>query len=466
MKSQSMRRVGLGVLSCIGVLSLLTTAGAEPRTLAPGPSPANNPLKGLVPYSTQDHKERFPHSLEFNYVALGALMTGPNSFDWSPLERLLDDVAGRGHQLVLRVFLEYPDREDGIPAFLARAGVKIHRRRNDYGDGGSKKLLLTPDYNDARVREALVRFIGEFGRKYDDDARLAYVTAGLLGTWGEWHAWPRDELWAGKPTQRDVLTAYAAAFRKTPVLLRYPAGGGNDRYESNVEFPFGYHDDSFAWGTLDTGRRGDAWFYMPLLKQAGPLALEKWRTQPIGGEIRPELWGRIFDERVGVKEAQDFAECVRQTHVSWLMDTGMFESAPSRDRSDRAVAHVQKMGYDFHVPTVELKLSDSQCEVRATVVNQGVAPFYREWPLELGAIDAKGNVVRRWPVPWSLTKLLPGDTPREWTHRVDAANLPGDTLQLAVRVVSPLKNGLALRFANADQDRHADGWLSLGQLPR
>ena len=65
------------------------------------------------------------------------------------------------------------------------------------------------------------------------------------------------------------MDAYEAAFEVTPVLLRYPAGDKDDRKAKNVDRKFGYHDDSFAWATLDTGKKGDAWFYMTALKAAG-----------------------------------------------------------------------------------------------------------------------------------------------------------------------------------------------------
>jgi hypothetical protein len=39
-----------------------------------------------------------------------------------------------------------------------------------------------------------------------------------------------------------------------------------------------------------------------------------------------------------------------------------------------------------------------------------------------------------------------------------------DTAVVAVRVVNPMPNGKPLRFANADQDRDAAGWLSVGKI--
>ncbi len=98
-------------------------------------------------------------------------------------------------------------------------------------------------------------------------------------------------------------------------------------------------------------------------------------------------------------------------------------------------------------------------------LNQGVAPFYREWALELGLLDSDGKVLHRWPVDWVLTGLLPGSDAREWKAVV---NLPNDVNSkdavIALRVINPLANGKPLRFANESQDRHAPGWLTLGAI--
>ena len=58
------------------------------------PAPVDNPLKGLVPYAG-DRRAFFPHSMEFSYLSLNELMTGPDSFDWTKLENLLNSVAKR-----------------------------------------------------------------------------------------------------------------------------------------------------------------------------------------------------------------------------------------------------------------------------------------------------------------------------------------------------------------------------------
>ncbi len=404
-------------------------------------------MKGLVPYA-HVQASRFPHSLEFAYVPLADLMPGPETFDWKPIEQRLNASTERGCQSILRVWMEYPGKSGGIPSFLVSDGVKI----TEWSDGKAKNL--TPDYADERLITALERFVTAFGSRYDGDPRLGYLTAGLLGAWGEWHTWPREELFAPKPVQQRVMAAYESAFRRTRILLRYPAGPNHPTLADNARRPYGYHDDSFAWGTLATGSKADAWFFIPSLEAAGTL--EKWRTQPIGGEIRPELWGTIFDGGTLPPRAQDFTECVRQTHVTWLMDSGLFREPPDTDRLARATAAVRRMGYDFFVSEVDL---DGD-QIAVTIQNQGIAPFYADWPMELAVVGEGGRIRRRRAVDWRLGGIMPGAEAKFRATLNDAVS--GDAV--ALRVINPLPGGKgkALRFANATQDLHAVGWLTLG----
>jgi hypothetical protein len=435
---------------------------AEVVRFKPAPSPADNPLKGLVPYSdyADEGDSYFPHSLEFDYLPLARLMRGPSSFDWQPMEALLDKIAARGNQAVFRIWIEYPGKKSGLPDYLIGEGVKVTSWKN----ADEKKTCYSPEYDDERLVSAIEAFIAALGKRYDGDPRIGFITAGLLGSWGEWHTYPREDLFASPRTQKRVLEAYDRAFNTTPILLRYPVGKDNEQMAANAHYNMGFHDDSFAWGTLDRGKEDD-WFFMPILKKAGDAALNKWRTQPIGGEVRPELWGQIFDDKPAHPQAQDFAECVRQTHVSWLMESVLFKEKARPARHAGAEAQVRHMGYDFHVSTTDIQRDDTKLHVRITVLNQGVAPFYQDWRLELAALDADGKVTHRWPVDWKLTGLFPDDAARQWKASLKLPPTKLTGLTLALRAIHPLANGKPLRFANAEQDRDARGWLSLGKVP-
>ena len=242
-------------------------AGESRQPLEYCPAPVDNPLKGLVPYQA-DVRDKFPHSLEFNYLPYSALVKGYDDFDWNPLEKMLDNIASRGHQAVFRIYLEYPKKTGAIPDFLIQDGLKIHKYVNTNTKPLPPAQEETPDYENKNLQRSMKNFIAALGQKYDGDPRIGFVTAGLLGAWGEWHNYPRDDLFASKTVQLEVVEAYEAAFKVTPVLLRYPAGKEDHQHAQNSDRKFGYHDDSFAWATLHTGRKGDEWFYMTALKAA------------------------------------------------------------------------------------------------------------------------------------------------------------------------------------------------------
>jgi hypothetical protein len=152
-------------------------------------------LKGLVPYQG-DVRDFFPHSLEFNYLPYSALVKGYDEFDWTRLEKMLDDIAARGHQTVFRIFLEYPGKKGAVPEFLVNDGLKVHKYLNTNTQPLPRAQVETPDYEDQNLRRSLKTFIAALGKRYDGDPRIGFITAGLLGTWGEWHTYPKNELFA------------------------------------------------------------------------------------------------------------------------------------------------------------------------------------------------------------------------------------------------------------------------------
>ena len=136
---------------------------------------------------------------------------------------------------------DLPRKPSGVPEYLVAAGVKMRAWTNTNTQPLPPALDHTPDYEDPRLREALKNFIAALGARYDGDPRLGFITAGLLGTWGEWHCYPHTEWFASKTVQAEVMDAYEAAFKKTPVLLRSPSGDNDPARASNGRRNLGYH---------------------------------------------------------------------------------------------------------------------------------------------------------------------------------------------------------------------------------
>ena len=118
-------------------------------------APIDHPLKGLVPYaSTWKKEEKSPHSMEFQYFAMGELMKGWGKYDWRVLEAALEKSKAGGRQMIFRIYLEYPGKAEVLPGFLVEEGLKVTR----WTDEGGKKVV-TPDYKGDLLRRAMREFI-------------------------------------------------------------------------------------------------------------------------------------------------------------------------------------------------------------------------------------------------------------------------------------------------------------------
>ena len=403
------------------------------------PAPVDNPLKGFFPYRG-DHGTNFPHSMEWDRFALNKLVTGEGVYDFAPLEEALGDVASRGHQLVMRVYLDYPTLESGVPKYLVEGGLEI-RDYEAHGGGSS------PNYDDERLVAALEAFVFEFGKRYDGDPRLGFITVGLLGMWGEWHTFPHEDWFAGEETQKRVLKAYTAAFENTKLLVRRPAGG-------SPMLPIGYHDDSFAFSTLPT----IDWHFVSQLRSSA--VTNHWRRLPVGGEIRPEIQKAIWQDPVPTEvKTEDFDECVKQTHCSWLLAHELFVNRLPAADHERAVTGAWSLGYELHVASVRVATTNAGVAITLSIENRGVAPFYYDWPVVLMVRDEAGNETSH-ATPWQLTGILPGE-PVEWSIVVEGDFASGSH-ELKIKVQQPMKKGVPFRFAN--RQSHTESSLTLGAI--
>ncbi len=419
----------------------------------PTPAIVDNPLKGLVPY--EGGAPDFPHTLEFQYFALRQIMTNQAAFDWRPIDRFLSNVQARGCQGIFRIWLEYPGKPTGVPSWLLNRGVRI----TVWTEGTTTNF--TPDYGNATLRSAITSTIYALAHRYDLDPRVAFIEAGFLGKWGEWHTYPRRDLWASKEVQTEVMNAYEKAFSRVPILLRYPAGSNDVYYAANHLRSFGYHDDSFAYATRETGNPNDNWFFMAKMKAAGVEALTKWMTLPIGGEIRPEVWMVVWDDPPGTPPGQDFFACVEDTHATYMRDGSISQPLSSKQR-ERAMDGARRLGYDFCVTSARLwKTAANAWGAQIEVRNRGVAPFYMDWPMQVALLASNRQVITKWmPTGWSLRGILPGQTRRFET--IAPVSVSTAVAYVALRVPNPMAGGRPIKFANYAQQHDTEAWFILG----
>jgi hypothetical protein len=243
------------------------------------------------------------------------------------------------------------------------------------------------------------------------------------------------------------------------LLIRYPNKTGSF---SPAALPIGYHDDSFAFSTIAP----PSWHFLGQMAEARET--NKWRTQPIGGEVRPEVQRCMWDTNQTncVPAGQEFARCVDLTHASWMLNQGAFSPGLTGDPKMLALAGSARLGYELYVSNavlVDASVS-GPLQVSVELRNIGVAPFYYNWPVQLGALNSNNKLAKTWNTNWKLSSLLPADTNTLWTWNPAAHGLEAGQYTVLLRVQNPLTNGVPFRFANDAQDAHAPGWLTLGQV--
>jgi chitodextrinase len=500
-----------GPAAAAGTAFAPVPAGAPARPAAPAsPDPAltataltsgtgalNNPDKGLVTYYSAGADENstsvYPHSMQWSYFALNQVMTNAsncNSYDWSAVDSVLNEVASYGNTAAIRFYLVYPSGSpaDGIPSCFTG---HVSTRTDSYNS------VTDPDYDSPFLINALGKFVSAFAARYDGDPRIGFIQMGLVGNWGENHTWPYNgDPGSGgypnyMPTNSDfaeIVDDFANDFHRTQVEVRYPYTAGGAASGLNI----GYHDDSFCalegsplqGVTLPESLGGASWSQLQLDLNQGTE--NKWITDSMGGEVYPPIQANAFTDYPGGSTANDvdnMGECVGLTHATWMLDQGSQSTASTDTGTDAAV---EAMGYNFTANDAYFKTTASgSAEVGVRITNNGVAPFYYPWTMSLGLENSSGQIVKTWNTPWDIRTIEPANIetypdwkvsgspgtiaygyPQYFQTDVNLSGVAAGSYQWVLKVDNPLSSvsssAKPLLFSNATQN--ANGWLGLGSV--
>ncbi|MDO5518607.1 MAG: DUF4832 domain-containing protein [Clostridium sp.] len=420
----------VGILFCNLYYVSACTNKLYTNNLEYAEGPADNPLMGFVSWGTI--KGDFPHSLEYYSVALNEVQTGYDAFDWSVVEKYLDECKSNGNQAVLRFYVDCPGKETGVPKFLIDESLQLYSYELD-GENG-----LCPDYSNKNLQDALVDFIKAFGKKYDGDPRIGFVEAGLLGFWGEWHTHPYKQWYPSSELCSLITKTYDESFSKTYVMLREPT-------EINANLNVGYHDDMFA---IDNNE------FLQKIKQFN--LVDKWRNTPIGGELAPNIQEKYFT--TAIKEAFDWDESVQLIHPSWLLNAEICNYTDSD--KEEAILCAKKLGYKFNVQKAEVNTENNIMKVNVYLNNVGTAPFYYDWNIKLRVEDVSNDETYDFDTDWKLTTIKQLNTTYTFSKEISDIDLSKNgEYKIYMKVINPMEGGKNLRFANEEQQ--SDGWIQL-----
>lgn len=342
------------------------------------------PMTGIVLWNTNPAVATAPIQLEYCYFGYDQVVTEEGAYDWKALEKVLNDVAGRKHQAIIRWHDTYVARPTRVPAFIKKMADYHETTANSEG-----KPTGFPDWSHPRWRAFVLDFFQDFAARYDRDPRLAFVEVGF-GLWAEYHIYDGPMRLGGTFPDRDYQAKFARLladrFRKTPWMISVDAAGdhapfANDR--SLLSLPFGVFDDSFNHAKHAEVNEPN-W---------NAMGRDRWKKAPAGGEFS-------FFERKDQREAlakrgphgESFEDQAARFHVTFMIG----DSQPRFQPSDRIREAGMACGYRFRVTKFEVGEASSE----ATFTNAGVAPIYHD---AFPAVNGQRSET-------SLKGLLPGDS--------------------------------------------------------
>lgn len=364
---------------------------------------AVQPMTGLVLWSTHDQVEKYASAttLEFAYCLPCKVVKGKKDgkiqYDWSYFEDILDDIASRNHQGVIRFRYENPGNKE-VGATGATAVPEYIKNLPDYKETkGSPEGSTTyyADWTNDELKWFTKQFITDFNARYRDDPRIAVIQVGF-GHWSEGHIYGTDlKLGVNFPSK----TYQKEYFLHVSNMLEIPWGmsiDGGDSYYSPVAededllaLPFGAFDDSFMHEGHELAS-GSGWNEMCW---DGIGKEYRWTKGICGGEISYYTSNdqKNFLNPKGMY-GWTWEEAAAKYHISYMLAS----SAPGGKYAtvERFREAGIAAGYTFRVSNCRT----NGVETRLTVSNQGIAPIYRDAYFAIGDTQSKT----------SLRGLLPG----------------------------------------------------------
>ncbi|MFC5678419.1 hypothetical protein [Aeromicrobium endophyticum] len=345
-------------------------------------------------------------------------------FDFSSIDRALDEYDARGMRLSLRITTYDsccdPSPPGGVnlavPDWLAARGDAVER----YDRDGVQQVI--PAWNSTTYLDAFEALLGALGRRYDGDERLAIFEMSGYGDFGE-NVLPvlRDDLGRPGPSSeqseaelgylsqyQDQFITAASADRLVAANLRaFPrtqmvAAPGNAYIVAQLmrdspaldglAHPVGIRSDCLGvFDTLPTWAIDESSEYVRRSDPIIEVLKDRLRTAPVLAE-----WCQLPDGETPVDYYRKALRSVVERHVSMTSSSGFPDQLSDRRmRSDEYAlwrrANVYA-GYRYDARAqVDADASGVIADVRWT--NRGVSSTHERWTIGYQLRDAAGRVV-------------------------------------------------------------------------
>jgi len=342
-------------------------------------------MTGIVLWSNSDARRKSYVQLEFSYMLYSDVCKEKDVFDWSPMDKLLADVASRGHQAVVRFRYTYPGKSCAVPEYIKKwpgyevLWAKAERRNTEY-----------PDWRCEELQRFHMEFHKRFAQRYDTDPRLAFVETGF-GHWAEYHVFEgkyiMGQTFPSYEFQAQFLSAMDGWFVNTPWMISIDAAdekyGPFHRQSELLKLGFGNFDDSFMCEEHDDDNL-DNWTF---------FGTQRYKSAPFGGEFS---YYTDDDQRYalnpGGMHGRVFEDEVARFHMTFIIGNDQ----PDMQTEARIKEAAMSMGYRFEIRDFRIKEGES---ASVLIANVGVAPIYHSAFVQVDGVNAD----------YDLKNLMPGE---------------------------------------------------------
>lgn len=410
-----------------------------------------------------------PSTVEYVRWGWRELEPRPGVINTALIDRTLNDASDSGQRLAFRVMCCSTSRNAPYhPAWLTEFGA-----REVAADYEGTRFRI-PDFEDPVTLERHLDFIRRLGARYDGHPNLDHVDLGSIGWWGEWHLSGGKNPMPSAAKLQKVVDTYAAAFRKTPLLMLI---GGREALRHARDLGAGWRADCLG----DLGGFSGNWCHMrkgyPLMVKEGGVG-EVWKTSPVA-------WETCWDMRKWVREGWSLRYIFNYAlalHGSYINNKSapLPEAVEVRPELER---FLRRLGYrlvldEMTYPSV--LRHGAPLPVRMTWHNAGSAPCYRPYRVAYrlsggsgrDVVIAGGVTVQHWlpgtvePFTEAFLKEPPDLPPGDSYPVEDRVPMPLDLAPgrytLSVGVVGHEMSKPIVRLGIKGRD--SEGWYPLGQI--
>ena len=385
----------------LGMLALAALAGGacwffgnvETRAYEMDGRPAANAVMGYA--LRADNTSQLDTKLRYVDVTWRELEPEEGKFDWEALEDKyhLSQLKNAGVHLVLRFVCDIPREEEhmDIPDWLYERTGDGTWYDTSYGRGYS------PDYNNADFLTAHQRAIAALAGYFDGFA--SFVELGSLGHWGEWHVKYEDGVipMPREKVRDQYVQHYLDAFSNAKLLMRRPFAIAAQKNLGLYNDMAGHEQATLDWlQWIENG--GDYWQAQE--EKALSAMPNAWQTAPIGGE----LTSSVSMKELLQNNLEDTLELIQASHMTFL---GPQIADDTYQEGYQAV--LGRLGYRLWIRQARLRPSIHGVQLSMIWRNDGMAPFYWDWPVYAYVLDENGAVQEARLVPLRLSTLLPGE---------------------------------------------------------